>query len=347
MSTVDLAAVFNDVADSECRGYSPLYERVCRSIASDEDLLAFVQSTPPPAHWPLVILGAVHFLLLGGIDHPLGAVYSGASKADVEPLFRDFVLGHRDELAAVMEVRRTQTNEVGRSCFLVPAFEWVYRAHGLPLAWVDVGASGGLNLQVDRFRVQVGDSAVGPLDGRPAISCRATGDPPVGESVAPIVWRAGLDKAPIDVGDEEEARWLQACIWPDQLERAQRLRDAIVVARAHPPRLVEGDAVDAIGALLEEAPLDAIAVVTTTWVIAYLARERRRAFEEVLASVGRPVVWIIGEADGVADGIEAGEPPVPQPRPSVLGAVTFDSGQATRKFLAWVQPHGEWLDWRA
>ena len=34
-----------------------------------------------------------------------------------------------------------------------------------------------------------------------------------------VVERVGLDRAPVDVNDDDAARWLVACVWPDQLDR--------------------------------------------------------------------------------------------------------------------------------
>ena len=149
----DLAARWIRFADQECRGYSPLYERISRAIAGDEELLALVQRTPPSSHQPNLLLAAVHDLLLSGVEHPLAEVYSGSSSADPVPLFRDFCLTHRDAVQALLVSRHTQTNECGRSAAIVPALRWVSEQLGEPLALVDVGASAGLNLLCDRYRL--------------------------------------------------------------------------------------------------------------------------------------------------------------------------------------------------
>jgi hypothetical protein len=38
-----------------------------------------------------------------------------------------------------------------------------------------------------------------------------------------VVARVGVDLDPVDVTDADDARWLRACLWPDQPERAARL----------------------------------------------------------------------------------------------------------------------------
>ena len=87
--TARLAELWEWFADEQCRGYSPLYDRICRSVARDGEVLELVRAAPPPAHMPTVLLGAVHYLLLAGLEHPLAEVYAGRSDADPAPLFLD------------------------------------------------------------------------------------------------------------------------------------------------------------------------------------------------------------------------------------------------------------------
>ena len=55
------------------------------------------------------------------------------------------------------------------------------------------------------------------------ITCATRGDVPVPAAHPPIVAAIGVDTDPIDVGDPLQARWLEACVWPDQVERFERL----------------------------------------------------------------------------------------------------------------------------
>ena len=128
----DLAGVWRYVADTSCRGYSPLYDRICRSVADNDDVLALVSEAPRVGHNPLLLLAAVHYLVLGGLDHPLARVYSGASDADPGPLFIDVCLDHRDEVLELLSTEQVNTNEVGRSAVLGPAFTEVGARFGTP-----------------------------------------------------------------------------------------------------------------------------------------------------------------------------------------------------------------------
>src|SRR5262249_28346043 len=197
------------------RGYSPLYDRICRAAARDEDVLDLVRAAPQEAHIPNVLLAAVHFLLLNGLDHPLGAVYAGTSDADPWPLFREICFDHRDEIAALMETRRTNTNECGRSAVIGPALTWVATNVGAPLALCDVGRGGGLTLGCDRYRLDYGAAgATGPPDASVRIECEvAGGRPPIAPALPQIAARVGLDRSPVDLSVADDAQWLLACTW--------------------------------------------------------------------------------------------------------------------------------------
>jgi hypothetical protein len=310
-----------------------------------------VQRTPPSSHQPNLLLAAVHDLLLSGVEHPLAEVYSGSSSADPVPLFRDFCLTHRDAVQALLVSRHTQTNECGRSAAIVPALRWVSEQLGEPLALVDVGDSAGLNLLCDRYRLDYGTAGTtGPSDSPVRVDCRVLGGmPPIADRAPHLVTCVGLDREPIDLDDADSARWLLACVWPDT-GRMERTAAAIALARTLQPEVVRGDAVRDVVALLDDVPDGTVACVTTTWAFAYLARDQRDAFVEQLAqaSVKRPIAWISGEGPGVVDVFAAGEPPGHDPMmPSVLGAVLFDGGRRQATMLAWVHPHGRWIDWLA
>ncbi|MGO9877542.1 MAG: DUF2332 domain-containing protein [Acidimicrobiia bacterium] len=338
-------------ADSSCRGYSPLYDRICRFVAQDDDVLALIKQAPPAAHQPNVILGVVHYLLLGGLDHPLAAVYAGRNDADPGPLFRDVCLSCRAEVLALMQTRRTQTNEVGRSAVLGPALTWVAGQVRGPLALVDVGTSAGLNLACDRYRLDYGAAgATGPPDADVRIACAVIGgNPPIAAQLPAIVARIGLDRSPIDLTDERDARWLLACIWPDT-GRLERTSAAIRHAQQHPPTIRRGDMIDDLPATLAELPDDATVCVLTTWALAYLQSEGRQRFAARLAAAGRQrtIVWISGEGPGVVSAFaDAIPPPDGGVEPSVLGAVVYDGDTAHATALAYVHPHGASINWLA
>jgi Uncharacterized protein conserved in bacteria (DUF2332) len=55
-----LADIWIYIADTSCRGYSPLYDRICRAVAESDAVLDMVAEAPPEGHNPVLLLAAVH-----------------------------------------------------------------------------------------------------------------------------------------------------------------------------------------------------------------------------------------------------------------------------------------------
>jgi hypothetical protein len=351
---LELSDVWTYFADTSCRGYSPLYDRICRAVAQSDAVLDFVKQAPGRAHQPNVLLAAVHYLLLegtrAGVNDPLAAVYAGESIADVGPLFVEFCLAHQSELMPLLQTRHTNTNEVGRSAVLGPALTTVAAELGEPIALVDVGCSAGLNMLCDRYRLDYGDAgATGPVDAPVQVSCNVVGgEPPIAPLLPPIVERVGIDLDPVDVRNDDDRRWQLACVWPDT-GRLPRTRLALDELRRTPPRIMQGDAVATVHDVVFGLPSDATAVVTTTWALAYLSKENRIAFRDELqrASLARPVAWISGEGSKVVADIARDAPSDAQGiEANILGLTVFRGGERDAQMLAFVHGHGTWIDWR-
>jgi hypothetical protein len=348
-----LAELWEWFADTSCAGYSPLYERIARAVAASPEMIELISAAPPSGHQPTVLLASVHYLLLGGLDHPLASVYAGTSHADAGPLFVDMCLTNRDRVLQLLASRHTNTNEVGRSAVIGPALTATADIVGAPVGLVDVGCSAGLNLLCDRYLLDYGSVGVtGPADATVHISCEVVGSrlPPIAPMLPVIAERVGIDRQPVDVTNDDDVRWQLGCVWPDT-GRLPRTRLALAVAKQRPPRFVRGDALERVTDVVLGLPAGIVPVVITTWAAAYFSVAERVAFREALAAASqdRPVAWISGEGAGVIDlfgevdatsdaqGLES----------SVLGLVVFRGGVAEPRFLALVHPHGNWIDWRA
>ena len=348
----DLASIWTFFADTSCGDYSPLYDRICRAVADSDEVLDLIREGPPRAHQPNVLLAAVHYLLLSGLEHPLAAVYAGTSSADAGPLFLDVCLTERDRILELLSTRHTNTNEVGRSAVLGPALTSVAEEFGAPLGLVDVGCSAGLNLLCDRYCLDYGAAGTtGPADAAVRIACDIVGgQPPIAPLLPAIAARVGIDRDPVDVTNQDDARWQLACVWPDT-GRLPRTRRALEEARRTPVQFVTGDAVEAVTDVVLGLPSEAMAVVMTTWALAYLMKQDRIAFRETLAAASktRPIAWISGEGKGVVDLFA--EVDVPSDgqgmMASILGLMVFRDGALDGRVLGFVHPHGNWLDWRA
>ncbi len=328
---IELDAVrqrYRQFAETECRGYSDLYYRLALDAAADDSVMRFIADRP--VIQPNLFLAAVQYIT--GTDRMPSTV------SDLRALLNE----RGADIAEIMATRRTQTNEVGRCSVLLPALP------PGPLALVEVGASAGLCLLLDRFSYDYGSARIGLPSSPVRLRCALTNSVSLRLSPPDVVWRRGLDIAPIDVCDDDAVRWLLACVWSDHSHRRQRLEAAISLARSDPPSVICGDLVDDLANLLAEAPLDARLVVFHSAVLAYVSPERRKAFADVLAhaSRDREIVWVSNEAPGVVSRLAA-SPPADAELRFLVGRKTFRRGVGTDELLALVHPHGSEMTWLA
>ena len=213
-----------------------------------------------------------------------------------------------------------------------------------PLDLVELGASAGLNLLLDRFRYRYGDVPWGPQDAELELTGDARGGPPpsmlrLGVNVRR---RIGIDRAPVDVRSEQGTLLLEAFAWADQSERLERLRRALDIGRRDPPRLVRGDYVELMPGLLEEHDSGADLVVLSSASTVYLAADSfsrlRRAIERA-GERGR-LAWV--SLEGVGGGPMSWEE-FHRFGGHALEVQVWPGGE--RRLLARVDGHGEWLEW--
>jgi hypothetical protein len=356
VSHEQLAALWRSFVAEEAAGYSPLYAAIVGAAAEDDDVLALVASAPAASQYPLLTLAAVHDLVLAGELPTLAAVYRGEAPVDGAPaLWRSAVLDNRTRVLEVLHTRFVQTNECGRSSVLALGLAAIADlVGGRPDLLVDAGASAGLNLLFDRYRLEVGAHGVWGDASSPVVcACDVRGRPPASDlSLVTVPVRVGLDRAPVDVTDPVAARWLLACTWPDT-GRLERTRAAIEIAAASPPEIRVGDLVDGIGPLLSSLADGAgvgLACVVTSWAFGYLDVPQRKAFVAGLAGAGRSrrVAWLSLEHPHAVHGLDGAHPPRTRfdTSPSLVGLTVFGAdGIELQRPLAHVQPHGRALEW--
>ena len=166
-------------------------------------------------------------------------------------------------------------------------------------------------------------------------------------AVPTIRARCGVDQRPIDVTDDDEAHWLEACVWPDQAGRFHRLVAAIQIAREQPPEILAGDAVSSLAPAIERVGAAAHPVVTNSWVLNYLTSDARVAYLGELERIGteRDLSWVYAEAPAHIPEL----PNSPDPKGAhrtVLSMVRWRNGERLVDHLATVHPHGFWMQWR-
>jgi hypothetical protein len=328
------------------RGHSPLYARLALGIGQDEQLKALAAKVRPGQPQANILLGAAHYLLLNGADHPVADHYPSVRpqakpSGDPMPLFRDFILAHEGPLMPLIERKVTNTNEVARSSSLYPAFDSIARETRDALHLVEIGPSAGFNLNFDRYTyayMRDGQAVVsrGRRDASLNLSCALRGDatPPLGADMPIIASRMGLERDPINLNRADERGWLKALIWPELTERHARLELAIRSQLDNPPKIWAGDALDLLDtALSYELPPKGVAAVYHSHVTYQFSEAMRERLDRIIrdASHRRPIYRVSIEFDGGVYPVRIGR---------------YEKGDVSLRVLAHCDPHGTWLEWR-
>jgi hypothetical protein len=334
---------FREQADACRRLHSPLTAAVLDALA---DILEPGTRTGARAlGWtgdPLAevltlrLAGGLHALARTGQDSELSALYAQQGGDFAGVLAR--ILREWDEWLYPWLDNPPQTNEVGRSGALIAGLMVAAKRLEMPIEVFEIGASAGLNLNLDRFRYDLGGLEIGPADAKVRLQPEWRGDAPQGEWPR-ILSRAGVDQNPLDVKQDPVAQRLLAYCWPDQPERLTRLEAAIELARAFPPKLDAGDAADWIEARLAEPQADGRARIVMHSVFwqyvpapsqARIAAALHKAGEQ--ASASHPLGWLVFEPDPGTLG------------PMQLRLTIWPGGEELH--LATCHPHGTTISWR-
>ena len=172
--------------------------------------------------------------------------------------------------------RPVQTNEVGRAAALVGGFLEVVRRFALPLRVLEVGASGGLLLNWDRYGYEARGETWGPERSPVRLCSYSTPPIPPFDTTASVVSHGGCDPWPVDASTEDGRLTLQSYVWPDQLHRFRLLKAALEVARAHSVTVERAGAAEWTRARLSETKTGVATVVYHSIVEQYLGPEERR-----------------------------------------------------------------------
>jgi hypothetical protein len=340
-----LARRFQRFAEQEAEpAFSPLYARLCRGIASDPEVLTLAADVPPRQPTPNLLLAAVHYLLLSGVNHPLAAFYpsltSSPDLADAYPAFHSFCLDHTKAIRALLLTRRVQTNEVARCACLLPAFEQVARqAEDAPLALIELGASAGLNLLWDHYGYDYGNGRQYGVPNSPLqIPCTLRGDipTPLSSRLPEVAFRVGADLHPVDISDSDALLWLRALIWPEHHERVSRLQQALEIARRDHPEIMAGDALSLLPELVAKAPPSTTLCIFHSFTLNQFAAEQRERLTALLLefSAQRAICRLSFEQFAYE-------------RPPQLRLFSYRQGVTTEELLANGSAHGRWLEWLA
>ncbi|MEY9973533.1 hypothetical protein ABH966_003933 [Lysinibacillus sp. RC46] len=287
-----LSKQFRTFAKNECENSSPLYEHLANKIADDDELLKIAALIPQGQPVPNLLLAGVQYLLPSSNDelvnfYPSLTITPKAINK-VYPVFKAFVLSHSEELKILFQEKLVQTNEIRRCTYLYPMMTEIYERHQKPLAFIEIGASAGLQLGMDQYNYCYNHQLhINNSNSAFVLSSENRGQPlPASISNAPVVCkRVGIDLNPIDIHNEEELRWLQALIWPEHQERRLLLNQALPILKELDLELIKGDAIKLIKEISRDINQDALLVVYHTHVANQIPIELRLELIEQLKEI--------------------------------------------------------------
>ena len=322
---------------------APLTAALCRALAAVIDTTtrtgATVLAWPGnPLHdaLPLRLLSGVHGLWRAGRAAMLAPVFDGSGHAETNTaLLRAVLASHDAELLPWLD-SPPQTNEVGRAAPLMTGLLEIAARHGPRLEILEIGSSAGLNLMIDRFRIELAGVVSGPHDALLTLTPTWRGPPPPAAAIEVVTTR-GVDVAPIDASTEAGAQRLLAYVWPDHHTRFTRLSAALNMLRSAPPHLDSGDAAQWLATRLA-APQDAgtTRVLMHSIVWQYLGKARQSKITAAMEAAGacataqRPLAWVRVEANRTVHKHEITVRSWPQHERSIL--------------LGFAHAHGFWVE---
>jgi hypothetical protein len=287
---------------------------------------------------PLRLLAGLHRLVLAGAEPALARHYPTVGGSPGATLVADGVDALERNIAAIERSLGTpvQTNEVGRAVVLMAAARWLATLGEAEFDLVEVGSSAGLNVLFDRYVAPTPSGDWGPSDSTVRLADDAVHSSPTNWGApARVVRRWGSDPRPVDLRDEDQRLRLLSFVWPDHIDRFGRLRGAIDLARATPPRVHAASADEAVATLADEG-LQRCTMVFHSIVWQYMGPAVQRRFVDGLADLaarsrhGHRLVWLRMEPAGTVADLQA--------------TIWSDTG-AEELELATVGYHGAGLTW--
>ncbi len=286
---------FKVFAERECKGSSRLYEHLAKNIAMDTTLLQLAAQSRPGQPNPNLLLGAVHYLLLSGVEHPLAEYYPSVVSDPRDSMgafhcFQDFCKQYENEVVQILRSKLVQTNEVRRCAYLYPSFCHIYKLTQKPLALIEIGTSAGLQLLWDKYRYSYHQNKkYGDKQSALEINAEIRGEniPFFFENSPPVTSRLGLDLHINNLSDPEDYLWLKALIWPEHKERISYFEKAVSCLKKEPLELVEGDGISLLPSIASKMKNDSTLCVFHTHVANQIPHEAKITLNKHIQDLGK------------------------------------------------------------
>jgi hypothetical protein len=246
-------------------------------------------------------------------------------------------MDHREAIKELLRTRFVQTNHIRRCTSLLPALNLVTSiVPDLPLSYVEMGTSAGLNLLWDEYSYHyTGKRCNGYINSPIQLHCTLRGDydPPIYNTLPKMIYHVGIDNNPLDVNNDDDVNWLKSLIWPEHYEQSIILEKAIEIAKQRYLYIKKGDILDILPDVIDNVPNNTALVLFNSYTLYQFTEEEKHDLHSLIASVGtkRDVFWISIEWHDLET-------------PSVK-LTSFTAGGCEERVLARCDGQGRWLEW--
>lgn len=335
---------FRDVTEADG---DELYKSICNIIMNSEELMRLADNVPMGQPYPNIILGGIHYLLLQGADDPLKEYFATIQGKNVRQVDEElptnlfsFFEKYRSEMLEICKTKRVQTNDVGRCAFILPALAYLKNLIEMPLILLEIGTSAGLLLNYDQYGIEYSDGKIGGrTNSKLKLRCEIRGSitPPRGE-LPQITKRIGIDLFPVDITKPNEALWLEALVWENNVSRFNTLRTAIEIAKQTNGNveLIQADGFRSILDILQKYLLpDHTLCIYHSFAINQISKEDKETYYESLKKYSDDNSLLIYEVTVTSDMNKV---------PKLL-LNTIEKGDISTTTLAKMHYHGQWIEW--
>jgi hypothetical protein len=196
-----------------------------------------------------------------------------------------------------------------------------------PVHLLEVGASAGLVLRQSLYGYNLGGDSFGDRTSPIQLTAEWRSNTPVPDldAVPRLTSTTGIDLNPLDPQNNDDRRWLEALVWPENRDQTDLMRAALALASQESVTIMAGDAIDRCPEWARNTPAGDTRIVFHCATRMHVPAERRSLFDRSIDDIGRdgPLYRISIEGDGLA--------------------VTHPDGHTNTAFdvdghLAWVRP---------
>ncbi len=154
------------------------------------------------------------------------------------------------------------------------------------------------------------------------------------ETLPQVVFRVGLDLNPVDIRDPDAVDWLRALVWPELVDEARMLEDALAMAKDDPPQILAGDALELLPDVIQGIPSDSTLCLYHTNTLNQFPRDARERFFELVEEQG-----LVRDLSLISVEGRAGH------RHRAVELTQYQYGLKTNRRLADNDTHGNWIQW--